>query len=903
MTKTKKFILLCLSFLVVLMVGAYFAIPKIAQNMVIHAIEQEGSLVDEVVVSWNGPQLLSGVNVQHHSGSANINIEIDNSIFSLLLQSQPIDVLITGDATLLLPQEIEEGYAEVVEEPTAVRSVTQTKTPLQVPKLEVALFLETLTIEGEEPLFYNNVKGSLDIDPGQHFVAELSAETIFGGLIKVACNAPSLIKASGEINPEGGGSLTLNIENAELPTVNGVRGWAISEFVGAISTPNISESFSVGMNGSLTEFDQERGNIFCKTQFVKTTKEGALTFNNWAITGTVNVSDVPTTILSAFLDSARINTLRDLGPTMDAKFSRATGDTLPFATFSTRDLTLSAIVDSDQGVLTEVNIEANIHSELLETLTGGAVFGSPKVTVQLDRLVPVGAAENTLIGNISVHGKLVHNPSNLIIENLKASLHADVLTRVISTSGSVNMNGNTSTFDATLHSPNKNKLNGIEDLWKTIVDQLPRGDGEINLKNVSSSVLDAYVTDKRIDTIRDIGNSFNTSASLKWDGVALTFVSERVQVSCLGELKGNQLDGFRDIDATAVITSQLATLIAGTSINATSTLHIIAPKVDLEGNSGFDITLDTGKQHMVIRGKTTRNEDALNLHVAATGVDTHLLDAFCNTQGILADTLGSPIAVEAICENILGEPVMQAGGNSPNAAFETSLTFLDGNVTTTKTIPTLAELQLSTELTRHFLKDLGPVLSDIRSIKKPIELRITNATAPLSGDLSTLNADITIDIGEVALDSGSLTMQLLPMFNTKHVKVIPAYFDKIYIFIRNGIATYKEFKLTLANKYTIPYSGTINLVNRELHLKTAVPLTGLGYSIKKLRGLATDIDVPVLITGTIDKPIVNVDPSFDLGAILLELGVGRVLDDVFGGGENNKPIDPVKLIEDLLGGN
>ena len=105
------------------------------------------------------------------------------------------------------------------------------------------------------------------------------------------------------------------------------------------------------------------------------------------------------------------------------------------------------------------------------------------------------------------------------------------------------------------------------------------------------------------------------------------------------------------------------------------------------------------------------------------------------------------------------------------------------------------------------------------------------------------------------------------------------------------------------SKYTIPYSGTVNLVNRKLHLKAVFPLAVLGHHIKELRGLATDIDVLVLITGTIDNPIVNVDPSFDLGAILLELGVGRVLDDVFGGGENNKPIDPVKLIEDLFGGN
>jgi hypothetical protein len=116
--------------------------------------------------------------------------------------------------------------------------------------------------------------------------------------------------------------------------------------------------------------------------------------------------------------------------------------------------------------------------------------------------------------------------------------------------------------------------------------------------------------------------------------------------------------------------------------------------------------------------------------------------------------------------------------------------------------------------------------------------------------------------------------------------------------IRNGVISYKEFKLKLDNKYNIPYSGTINLLNRKLHLKSAIPLTGLGYSIKELRGLATDIDVPILITGTIENPVAKVDPDFDLVQILLSSGVGNLLDNALGG--DREVPNPLDLIEELF---
>ena len=128
------------------------------------------------------------------------------------------------------------------------------------------------------------------------------------------------------------------------------------------------------------------------------------------------------------------------------------------------------------------------------------------------------------------------------------------------------------------------------------------------------------------------------------------------------------------------------------------------------------------------------------------------------------------------------------------------------------------------------------MLSDIQSVKRPILLTVTNASVAHNDDISTLKADIILDIGEVMLDNGSATLNLLSLFNTKHKEHIPASFEPIHIQIRKGIVKYEEFRLTLANKYSIPYSGTINLVNRKLKLHSSVPLTGLGYSIKELRG-------------------------------------------------------------------
>ena len=57
-----------------------------------------------------------------------------------------------------------------------------------------------------------------------------------------------------------------------------------------------------------------------------------------------------------------------------------------------------------------------------------------------------------------------------------------------------------------------------------------------------------------------------------------------------------------------------------------------------------------------------------------------------------------------------------------------------------------------------------------------------------------------------------------------------------------------------------------------------------------------------LITGTIDNPIVKVDPHFDLGKILQNTAVGAlgdILEDALSGSDKNTP-NPLQLLEELL---
>ncbi|MFT4593406.1 MAG: hypothetical protein ACI9JK_001118, partial [Phycisphaerales bacterium] len=583
--------------------------------------------------------------------------------------------------------------------------------------------------------------------------------------------------------------------------------------------------------------------------------------------------------------------------------------------FTSEQVNATGTIQPDEIYIENVTLTANLQDEFVRHISNGELQGSANVSAYISHLVPSGQStngKNECEGSVIVKGALVHVPTNTDITFLQTDFFADMRTRKLSTSGLSILNERNVTFASSLVSTTKNKLHGVEDLLHTITNQLPNGNGMFAFEHAPISILQQYLPEDQREYAAILGDDFSVNTTLSQSTARIEIGSDTTQLQGILLLEGKEFTGAKDIEIYSVLSPAVASELLGTTIANESIFRSTVSSLRFDGSSTFTATYDIGTNSMFVNGNTTRIEEGdragqLDAHVAFTGIDMHLVDAVLKYDNILADSLGSPLAVEIVASDITDNLVIRAGGNSPKSAFETTLGFFDGNVFTITETTTLGSLQLSPELTQHLLKDLGPVLSDIRSVNHPIEISITNASTNLQGNISSLNANILINIGEVELNSGAATLELLPMFNTQHVELIPAFFEPIYIEIRDGIAHYKRFKLTLVDKFSIPYSGSVDLVKRTLNLKTAIPLTGLGYSIKELRGLIDDIDVPILITGSIDNPMTQVDPSFDLANILQNAAVSALGDAIGGvlqgGNENRDAPNPLDLLEDLLGGN
>lgn len=905
----KKVLISLLAVVGLLTIGFYVAVPIIAQGVIANQIQtMPSNTFEDINISWGGPQIISGLHVEDALGHSDIDVTINNSLFSLALGNGPMEVVVTGNATV---NSTIQQQPKVKSDSNDRNEKPREKTKKTVPAIHATISLETITIVGEEPIVLHNVQTEIDLDPGMHFVASLLATTETSGSIDVSINAPNLFSKTGELDFGTSATCKYELINTPIPTVNGIGGWSVLKMGGEISSPNLQESVSIRTEGTLAEYDTPRGNVWIKAQLVQTkTSNEIVVFDYNQIDGVAELNDVPTTILAPFLSLSDIRIDRDIGPTMDLKVLRDKDDSDLGFRIKTEHILAHGKYNSENNSLKNSALIVDLHSELLQTITDKGLVGSGVAMLEFDQFLIDGTSQEDkpeCSGDFSFTGKLLHVPTGTTIENIRTDFSAVMRTRTIATSGSASINDRNSEFNLTLFTTTKKKLQNVEDLWKVITKRLPRSQGQLTVSNLPLSIGKLFLDEEKFSLLQHFGDPFSVHASHISQGFKVVLTSKLSEIVGSVLVKENEIERFENIDIRVGLTKQSASDLFGIQMNAPSNFHALIESLDMLGNSVFNATYDIGKQHTSIEGKTTKQKDStLDLHVACTGVDTHLLDALYNCNGILVDSLGSPITVEATIHDALGKPAVQAGGTSPNAVFETSLTFRDGMVFTVSDVPTRAELQLSQELTHHLLKDLGPVLSDIRSVNRPITFLLSDATASTEDDLSKLNATIRIDIGEVLLDSGSITMNILPMFNSKHKEYIPAKFDPIEITIVKGVAHYKEFHLTLDNKYSIPYSGDINFITRKLHLKSAIPLTGLGYSIKELRGLATDIDVPILITGTIDNPVAKVDPNFDLGKLLQSAALsslGDAIGGLLGGDEGNKEPNPLDLLDELFGDN
>ena len=81
------------------------------------------------------------------------------------------------------------------------------------------------------------------------------------------------------------------------------------------------------------------------------------------------------------------------------------------------------------------------------------------------------------------------------------------------------------------------------------------------------------------------------------------------------------------------------------------------------------------------------------------------------------------------------------------------------------------------------------------------------------------------------------------------------------------------------DKYTLAFSGRVDLNTREVDLRTEIPLAAVGGTFRELDGLADDLVVPLVTRGTLDRYRTEIEPDF-LAEAAVQVGIRRGLDEL-----------------------
>lgn len=301
---------------------------------------------------------------------------------------------------------------------------------------------------------------------------------------------------------------------------------------------------------------------------------------------------------------------------------------------------------------------------------------------------------------------------------------------------------------------------------------------------------------------------------------------------------------------------------------------------------------------VTVHGTFDGAEPRINLTGHASALPTALIDILANMDGLLVDALGPAVSLTATTSADgfnLHTGAMDIDVLAGNGSASGQLLGRSGMLHVSPDKPLAAELQLTPPLRARLLQSINPILADLRSSEHPLRFAVRSAEIPVDGDLSALNADFTVDIGHVALDSGSATLAIMRTFQRPDISTIPAVIEPIVARVRAGVLTYDRFALRI-DPYTLAFAGQINLNTRAIDLRWHLPLAALGQHVREFRGLPDELSVPLRTRGTFSNYATAIDPDFDLATELIRHGIGGAIRDQLKGDQR----EPLNRILDIL---
>jgi hypothetical protein len=216
-----------------------------------------------------------------------------------------------------------------------------------------------------------------------------------------------------------------------------------------------------------------------------------------------------------------------------------------------------------------------------------------------------------------------------------------------------------------------------------------------------------------------------------------------------------------------------------------------------------------------------RVDGALKAERASTAV----LGVLLGMGAELGEALGPELTVDATATSSApGTATIAARASSRYATLDAPQVDLRaGMLAVAPAKPVTLDFLPSPPLRRRYLAPINPVFRDIRLAddRKPIRLAVPMASYPLDGDLSRLDADLRLTVGDVLLEraDGNELLDLLKQFQ-KDRKSAPRPIDgnigPLAVAVRKGQLTYKDFAVGIERqgnswKTLLIFDGDIDL--------------------------------------------------------------------------------------------
>jgi len=261
------------------------------------------------------------------------------------------------------------------------------------------------------------------------------------------------------------------------------------------------------------------------------------------------------------------------------------------------------------------------------------------------------------------------------------------------------------------------------------------------------------------------------------------------------------------------------------------------------------------------------------LDVEAEDLPTAPLDAFLARGGLLVETLGPRLGL------VLTGRRLGTGGGRIGASMSSALGRVEwegrlvaGELRSAGSGRLDAELvALGPLLSARIVGPLVPLLVELEKPAgaTPLKIGVRDFVLPLDGDLSKLDATVSLELGEV----GWLPLPGLGQLVSAAAGRGPrrSTFGALSVRIEGGKASYEALPFELGGR-RCDLAGSFDLKTRRFDLRTAVPLASLGGEVgaqlAQVRSLVpADTTVPLRLAGTWNKPRVKLEPGFVQGLL------------------------------------